>query len=563
MRDTELPVEIQLRRQVQLTSVVTIHSVESGWRHVHRRRKQACDEGRRRCFCLSSMLKQSSSVSPYPPETALLRASVRLCLGLHGARDECLALIHHVNWTRLLWIGGQCGGLSFLEAALRQVGPGSCPPSMQAQLAEFRITCQLRSMERSREWCLVQDEFSRRGITAIVASGSVLALRFCRQLTLREPELLLSVFVRPADRAAAEETLRALGYDLTPDAFDLAGQTRSRVRIRTRLGSGTSAEAVVWEGVEHFAFAGRNLPVLSPINWLLHRCRVSSRELWSDWRDIFDVGLLLQRHSAMDWDEALTQGSRLQMLSSVLVGLAVAHRMLSWTLPISIERELVHRPTVNRTVATLERSLRTGAAIGYYAKVQTRIALQPDLRKKVRWAYRHLRRAFQPTASVRVNSESALTTYGLYCPSRPPVVDAMLRLAETGPTDIVCDLGCGDGRLVIEAAAKFGSRGLGIDSDPQRIAEARAAATARGVNDRATFVQGDLMRTSVGEATVVCVYLQGFVYEKIRRKLEREMPPGARIVSHDFIFPDWPPEKTELVRSTRLRMAQIYLWRLP
>ena len=139
----------------------------------------------------------------------------------------------------------------------------------------------------------------------------------------------------------------------------------------------------------------------------------------------------------------------------------------------------------------------------------------------------------------------------------------MLRLAETGPTDIVCDLGCGDGRLVIEAAAKFGSRGLGIDSDPQRIAEARAAATARGVNDRATFVQGDLMRTSVGEATVVCVYLQGFVYEKIRRKLEREMPPGARIVSHDFIFPDWPPEKTELVRSTRLRMAQIYLWRLP
>ena len=74
---------------------------------------------------------------------------------------------------------------------------------------------------------------------------------------------------------------------------------------------------------------------------------------------------------------------------------------------------------------------------------------------------------------------------------------------------------------------------------------------------------GDFLRTDVSEATVICLYLQGLAYPQIRKKLLRELPRGARIVSHDFFFPGWPPEKTAILRSSTARVSQIYLWRLP
>jgi SAM-dependent methyltransferase len=146
-----------------------------------------------------------------------------------------------------------------------------------------------------------------------------------------------------------------------------------------------------------------------------------------------------------------------------------------------------------------------------------------------------------------------------YEPSPPEIVRAMLELAAVGPGDAVYDLGCGDGRIVIEAALRYGARAVCVDIDPRRIAEARANARDAGVADRIRFVEEDLLRTDLREATVVTLFLSLDLNLKLRPKLERELPPGARIVSHWHRMGDWPPAREIGVQGPS-RQHEVFLW---
>jgi precorrin-6B methylase 2 len=146
----------------------------------------------------------------------------------------------------------------------------------------------------------------------------------------------------------------------------------------------------------------------------------------------------------------------------------------------------------------------------------------------------------------------------IYVPTPPEVVEAMLELGKVGKNDTLYDLGSGDGRIPIAAAKKFGIKAVGIDIDPERIAEANANAHREGVADRVTFRNADLFTSDFSEATVVTLYLLDSLNEKLRPKLLRDLKPGTRIVSHAFRMGDWPPEQT---RDVNGRM--IYLWTVP
>lgn len=145
-----------------------------------------------------------------------------------------------------------------------------------------------------------------------------------------------------------------------------------------------------------------------------------------------------------------------------------------------------------------------------------------------------------------------------YEPSPPEVVHEMLRLAEVTRRDIVYDLGCGDGRIVIAAARQFGARGVGIDIDPQRIRESLENARKAGVLGRVQFRNEDLFEADIREATVVTLYLWPWVNLKLRPKLLAELKPGTRVVSHSHDMGDWPPE-----RQVEVNGHTIYLWRIP
>jgi precorrin-6B methylase 2 len=149
-----------------------------------------------------------------------------------------------------------------------------------------------------------------------------------------------------------------------------------------------------------------------------------------------------------------------------------------------------------------------------------------------------------------------------YEPTAPDVVEVMLRLANVKAGEVVYDLGCGDGRIVIAAVQKFGGRGVCIDIDPQRITECEENARAAGVADRIRFLNQDLFVTDVSDAAVVMLFLSPGLNLKLRPKLLRELKPGARIVSHWHDMGDWEPQQTVRVQSGG-RERFVYLWTLP
>jgi len=149
-----------------------------------------------------------------------------------------------------------------------------------------------------------------------------------------------------------------------------------------------------------------------------------------------------------------------------------------------------------------------------------------------------------------------------YIPTPQEVVNRMLELAEVTTTDIVYDLGSGDGRIPITAAKRYGARGVGIDFDPQRIAESNANARREGVTDRVEFILGDALQADVSEATVVTLYLLSSSNIKLRPILTRQLSAGTRIVSHAFDMGDWLPDRIEIFKDYRGNPRTLYLWQV-
>jgi len=147
----------------------------------------------------------------------------------------------------------------------------------------------------------------------------------------------------------------------------------------------------------------------------------------------------------------------------------------------------------------------------------------------------------------------------IFVPTPPEVVAAMLKVARVGKGDVIYDLGSGDGRIVISAVKDFGAtRGVGIDIDPERIAEASENARQAGVADRVTFLNQDLFTTNFSDATVVTLYLLPSLNLRLRPKLLSDLRPGTRVVSHAFDIGDWVPEQTIDVGGRR-----VYFWTVP
>jgi SAM-dependent methyltransferase len=153
-----------------------------------------------------------------------------------------------------------------------------------------------------------------------------------------------------------------------------------------------------------------------------------------------------------------------------------------------------------------------------------------------------------------------------YVPTTEAAVKAMLRLAEVKRTDIVYDLGCGDGRIVIAAAKEYGAHGVGIDINPERVQEAKENAAKAGVGNLVRFEENDLFDADIHEATVVTLFLLNSVNAKLRPKLLKDLKPGTRVVSNTFGMGDWKPDKALTVGDSVEGFSlsrKLFLWTIP
>ena len=147
-----------------------------------------------------------------------------------------------------------------------------------------------------------------------------------------------------------------------------------------------------------------------------------------------------------------------------------------------------------------------------------------------------------------------------YVPTPENVVAKMLDVASVGPKDIVYDLGCGDGRIVVTAAKERGARGVGIDIDPERIKQSQLNAINTGVSDRVRFELTSVFRAEISDATVVSLYLLPWMNAQLRPKFLAELKPGTRIVAHQFPIAAWSPDRTVRIPN---QDRVVYLWIIP
>lgn len=145
-----------------------------------------------------------------------------------------------------------------------------------------------------------------------------------------------------------------------------------------------------------------------------------------------------------------------------------------------------------------------------------------------------------------------------YVPTPQPVVDRMLQMAGVKSTDLVMDVGCGDGRMVVTAAKQYGAKGFCNDIDPERISEAKRNAKEAGVTDKVKFRQGNLFDVDISQADVLPMYLLESINLKLRPKILATAKPGARVVSHAFTMGDWKPDMTDTVDG-----RHVFLWIVP
>lgn len=177
-------------------------------------------------------------------------------------------------------------------------------------------------------------------------------------------------------------------------------------------------------------------------------------------------------------------------------------------------------------------------------------------------------RGFVLAAAIAFSAHAQELERAPFITTPSDVVEEMLRFAGTSPSDLVVDLGSGDGRIVITAAQKFGARGLGIELDGPLVRKSRDAAAAAGVADRATFVEGNVLFTDISQASVVTVYLLPGLINQLQPRFLDELKPGTRVVSHAFFMTGWHPDRSQTVRVTSAHPGQggesrLFLWVVP
>jgi hypothetical protein len=532
-------------------------------------------------------------------EIRLLTACARKHLAAVDA--ECIRSLvpDAVNWPNLIADGLRHDCLWRLNGHLNEVVADRIPLPWQGVLP--RCAQQAREADQ-----LSIDEVER--ISRLLAAAGIafvpsqvpilgwLASRALRHNEYADFEFL----IRERHAASAAAILETAGYLPRPDSGSGGAHpftdenTGVFLNLQTeRTLRGFPVESMIERaasGTIEVEVSGRRIRAISAEDALVHLCVWGAQGYWSQLRAIGNVGELIEE-PGVDWNRAIRIAQELQCVRLLLLGACVAQRVLradvSNEILVQAEADAHVRrlagPIIEQFTPT-EASARSSAS-GARSRALFRVTSRDTHWQGMVHALRllaspsemdremiHASGNFSPVYAIQ-RPWRLWRDYGIrdrpgpdlagYHPTPDMVVDRLLHLAKVGAGDVLYDLGCGDGRIVIRAAKEYGIRAVGVDVNPQRISEARANAQRSGMEHQVEFRTEDARTPQLGEATVIvlCLSAEGNLW--LMERLRGQLRPGARVVSYSHAIAGWPADREEAVTIEDGTTKTLYLWHIP
>ena len=522
--------------------------------------------------------------------------------------DRIRALLREdLDWIYLFRLALLHGMMPLLYWHLGSVCPDAVPEASLAALRKHFHKNVQRNLLLTSELLTLLDLLTLHGISAIPYKGPILAASVYGNLALRYFSDL-DLLVRKQDMAKAKDLLVTEGYRLDHPLNKVQEAAYIRFQAHLPFSSHDGQSFVdlhssftpsyyafpldlerLWERLGPNLFGGREVLTLSPEDLLLILCVHGAKHLWARLAWICDIAEIIRVHGEIDWGQVMDQAFAVGSERALFLGLFLANALLGADLPEEIIRRVQADPVTQSLGAQVRRRLFRDAACPpgalesclFHLKVRERVwdrtrfclgvAMIPTVED---WMRLPLPPSLFPLYYL-LRPLRLIGKYGLglgrhpvrldLAPSHPTprdLVERMIALAGVSPTDVVYDLGCGDGRIVIMAATKYGCRGVGVDIDPRQIARARAHARRAGVDHLVTFIRQDAKTMDVSAATVIMLYLRDSGNLGLRAMLQEQLRPGARVVSRRFDMADWRAEKTEIVKGDDGNADVLHLWQI-
>ncbi len=549
--------------------------------------------------------------SSLPAEARLILACARADAAA-VPEDEVRELLEQpLDWGAVHRAAFSAGYLPFLHLHLNRIAPQCIPEDTRKVLAAFSEGIRERNLLLLELMLELHARFEQHGVAAMPYVEALSSFASYRQPGLRACTWL-DFAIPPGETPKAQQVLRATGLwkELPDPGSEWLPVRRQATGVWAEgpYGSAVSLHAAaamwprairlemseLWTRQVRVQLGQKTLLAPSPEDTLVHLCVQNSEYLWVALRGINDVAEVLGANPALDWGTTFERARRCGVLRMTLLGMHLAASLLNAPLPQVARKRILQDAAVPRLAKAVVRELfhtaprsgHTPEMLRFHLRLRERVSdrtryvwrfvnwpSQVDrslipLPRSLQFLYSPLRmlrlggalvkRAVRGPAQATQKSPRSISGY---TPTAPDVVNRMLGLAGVGPSDVVYDLGCGDGRIVIEAARRFGARGVGMDIDAQRIREAEENARAAGVEGLVRFYQQDVMKAEFPSATVVMMYLPPEASVQLGTRLMREQAPGTRIVSHNADPAGW--DHVEVFKGSGVRPSLLYLRKVP
>ena len=555
----------------------------------------------------SSVHQPSAGASP---EWKLLLACARTRLD-EAHRDRMRDLLRRpIDWSQFIAAASRHRVAALAYRHLAVEAAGAIPPDAAVSLEELVRSGGRHSLIHAGRLIELMGLFASAGVAAVPYKGPTLGALAYDNFALRS-FVDLDFILPQRDLLPAARLLIAQGLQAYPDptAADQAGflarfhpgqyafvsdSRPVQVELHTEKTLRYLPVPLDWEGLRRrlirVSFGGRHVETFSVEDTLILLCVHGTKHFWERLSWICDIAELVQSPRGVDWGLNQDLARRAGCRRMWLLGLALANRLLDAPLPAEVRAWIEGDAQVQRLSRQIELRLagedrtvlsapqrllfrsRSHESLGVSLRQCLRTATFPteEDRQACRlpdWAaplylvLRPWRLLREHGLGLRGRTQPDLASY---IPTPRAAVEELLRFAALGTGDVLYDLGCGDGRIVIAAARQFGIRAVGIDIDPRRIAEARASARRSGVEHLVEFRQQDALVADLAPATVVTLYLSGSGTLALSGKLREQLRPGARVISRDAAIPGWDPfSREEISLSASQHTTTLFQWRIP